>query len=290
MQARKLLKDYGLLFITEQCAPSHLEELSMNRRSILLSLILSATALAAPLTHAEALDDILKAKVLRVAVPQDFPPFGSVGPDMKPVGYDIDVAALLAKGLGVKLELVPVTSANRIPYLNTKKVDLVISSLGKNPEREKVIDFSAAYAPFFSGVFGTADQAISKAEQLAGKTVGVTRGAVEDLELSKIAPANTTIKRFEDNNATISAYLSGQVPLIATGNVVAGAIVEKQPAKKLEFKFFIKNSPCYVGINKSEPKLLAQINAILAKSKEDGSLNTIAQKWLKTTRPVTALL
>ena len=203
----------------------------MNRRSILLSLILSATALAAPLTHAEALDDILKAKVLRVAVPQDFPPFGSVGPDMKPVGYDIDVAAMLAKGLGVKLELVPVTSANRIPYLNTKKVDLVISSLGKNPEREKVIDFSAAYAPFFSGVFGTADQAIGKAEQLAGKTVGVTRGAVEDLELSKIAPANTTIKRLEDNNATISAFLSGQVPLIATGNVVAGAIVEKQPAK-----------------------------------------------------------
>ena len=206
----------------------------MNRRSILLSLILSATALAAPLAHAEALDDILKAKVLRVAVPQDFPPFGSVGPDMKPVGYDIDVAALLAKGLGVKLELVPVTSANRIPYLNTKKVDLVISSLGKNPEREKVIDFSAAYAPFFSGVFGTAEQAISKADQLAGKTVGVTRGAVEDLELSKIAPANTIIKRFEDNNATISAFLSGQVPLIATGNVVAGAIVEKQAAKKLE--------------------------------------------------------
>ena len=55
----------------------------------------------------------------------------------------------------MKVELVPVTSANRIPYLQTKKADLVISSLGKNPEREKVIDFSAAYAPFFTGVFGT---------------------------------------------------------------------------------------------------------------------------------------
>ena len=262
----------------------------MNRRSILLSLILSATALAAPLTHAEALDDILKAKVLRVAVPQDFPPFGSVGPDMKAVGYDIDVAALLAKGLGVTLELVPVTSANRIPYLNTKKVDLVISSLGKNAEREKVIDFSEAYAPFFSGVFGAGDLAISKPEELAGKIVGVTRGAVEDLELSKMAPATATIKRFEDNNATISAFLSGQVPLIATGNVVAGTISEKQTTKKLDFKFFIKNSPCYVGLNKGESKLLAQVNAILAKSKTDGSLNAIAQKWLKTTRQVTSLL
>lgn len=262
----------------------------MNRRSILLSLMLTVTALSAPLSHAEALDEILKAKVLRVAVPQDFPPFGSVGPDMKPVGYDIDVAAMLAKELGVKLELIPVASANRIPYLNTKKVDLVISSLGKNAEREKVIDFSEAYAPFFSGVFGANDIAVGKPEELAGKTVGVTRGAVEDLELSKMAPSTAIIKRFEDNNATISAFLSGQVPLIATGNVVAASISEKQTTKKLDFKFFIKNSPCYVGLNKGEPKLTERLNAILAKSKQDGRLNAIAEKWLKLKRPVSSLL
>ncbi|MGG2383012.1 transporter substrate-binding domain-containing protein, partial [Salmonella enterica] len=85
-------------------------------------------------------------------------------------------------------ELVPVTSANRIPYLQTKKVDLVISSLGKNPDREKVIDFSNAYAPFFNGVFGASDQAVKKAEDLSGKTVGVTRGSVEDLKLTEVAP------------------------------------------------------------------------------------------------------
>ena len=89
---------------------------------------------------ADQLDDIQQKGVLKVAVPQDFPPFGSVGADMQPHGYDIDMAGYLAQKLNVKLELVPVTSANRIPYLQTKKVDLVISSLGKNPEREKVID------------------------------------------------------------------------------------------------------------------------------------------------------
>lgn len=261
----------------------------MNRRSVLFSLFVAVAALSAPLSRAEALDDILKSKVLRVAVPQDFPPFGSVGTDMKPMGYDIDVAHLVAQGLGVTLELVPVTSANRIPYLNTKKADLVISSLGKNAEREKVIDFSEAYAPFFSGVFGVDALAVGKAEDLAGKTVGVTRGAVEDLELSKMAPASAVIKRFEDNNATISAFLSGQVPLVATGNVVAGTISEKSP-KKLDYKFMIKNSPCYVGLNKGEPKLLARLNAILAKSKTDGSLNAIAEKWLKLKRPVSSFL
>ncbi|MFX7125243.1 transporter substrate-binding domain-containing protein, partial [Acinetobacter baumannii] len=83
--------------------------------------------------------------------------------------------------MGAKVELVPVTSTNRIPYLTTGKVDLVISSLGKNAEREKVIDFSTAYAPFYNGIFGPDDIKAEKPEDLEGKTVGVTRGSVEDI-------------------------------------------------------------------------------------------------------------
>ncbi len=257
----------------------------MKRRSLLFFL---TALLAAPLaSYADSLDDIMKAGVLKVAVPQDFPPFGSVGSDMKPVGYDIDVAELIGKKMGVKVELVPVTSANRIAYLQTKKVDLVISSLGKNPDREKVIDFSEAYAPFFNGVFGTADTKVTKVEDLAGMTVGVTRGSVEDLELTKIAPPTATIKRYEDNNGTISAFLSGQVQVVATGNVVAAAIIAKNPPKKPETKFLIKNSPCFIGLNKDEPKLLAKVNAIIAESRKDGSLNAIAMKWLNAPLPAT---
>ena len=89
----------------------------------------------------------------------------------------------------MKVEIIPVTSANRIPYLQTKKADLVISSLGKNPEREKVIDFSIAYAPFFSGVFGTKAIAVASAADLAGKTIGATRGAIEEQELTNIGAA-----------------------------------------------------------------------------------------------------
>jgi polar amino acid transport system substrate-binding protein len=235
---------------------------------------------SAPAAQADTLDDIMKRGMIRIAVPQDFPPFGTVGKDMKPEGYDVDMAALIAKEMGVKLELVPVSSANRIPYLQTKKADLVISSLGKNAEREKVIDFTAAYAPFFSGVFGTPKMKVAKAEDLASQTIGVTRGALEDLELTKIAPATTTIKRFEDNNATIAAFLSGQVELVATANVTAAAIIARNPKNKPETKFIMKNSPCYIGLNKGEDALKAKINAIIAKAKQDGSLDAIAKKWL----------
>jgi polar amino acid transport system substrate-binding protein len=236
-------------------------------------------------SRADALADITARGTIRVAVPQDFPPFGSVGTDMAPMGYDIDMANLIAEKLGVKTELVPVTSANRIPYLQTNKVDLVISSLGKNAEREAVIDFSAAYAPFFNGVFAPADIAVTKAEELSGKTIGVTRGAVEDLELTKIVPADATIKRYEDNNGTISAFLSGQVEVVATGNVVAAAILARHPPKRPEMKFLIKNSPCYIGLNKNEPALLEKVNGIIAAAKTDGALSGISQKWLGAALP-----
>lgn len=253
----------------------------MNRRIFQAACVtILAAALATPLAaSADALEAVMKKKLIRIAVPQDFPPFGSVGTDLKPVGLDIDVAEMIAKDLGVKLELVPVTSANRIPYLQTNKVDAVISSLGKNPEREKTIDFTKAYAPFFNGVFGPAEVKVSKIEEVGARSMGVTRGSVEDIEVSKLLPAGN-IKRYEDNNSTIAAFLSGQVELIATGNVVAAAIIARNPPRKPETKFLIKNSPCFIGLNKNEPKLLAKLNEVLDRSKADGRLNAIAQKWL----------
>ncbi|MDO8876596.1 MAG: transporter substrate-binding domain-containing protein [Pseudolabrys sp.] len=256
-------------------------------RAGLLGIALAGAAGAAQVNSAfaDALDDIMKAKVIKVAVPQDFAPFGSAGLDLKPQGYDIDMGNLIAKALGVKAEIIAVTSANRIPYLQTKKADIVISSLGKNAEREKVIDFSNAYAPFFSGVFGTKAVVAADYAALKGKTIGATRGAIEEQELSKSAPADATIKRYEDNNATIAAFISGQVDLIATGNTVAAAIAEKSPARAPVLKFVIKDSPCYIGLNKDEPKLLAKVNEIIAAAKASGELAKLSEKWLKAPLP-----
>ncbi len=241
--------------------------------------------LTAGQASADQLDNIESKGVIKVAVPQDFPPFGSIGTDLKPQGYDIDMAAYLAKELGVKLELIPVTSANRIPYLQTGKVDLVISSMGKNPEREKAIDFSDAYAPFFLGVFGKKGLAVSSPADLDGQTVGVTRGSVEDLELSKLVSDKVTIKRFEDNNATLSSFLSGQVDLIATGNLVVTEIANRYPDKAPEAKFMLKNSPCYVGVAKGQTALVEKVNQLILKAKKDNVLEGFSQKWLKAPFP-----
>jgi polar amino acid transport system substrate-binding protein len=227
-----------------------------------------------------ALDEVMKNKVLRVGIPTDFPPYGFVNTDLKPQGLDIDMGTYIGDKLGVKTELVAVSSANRIPYLQTKKVDIVISTLGKNAERQAVIDFAAAYSPFYQAVFSSKKVSIKSAADLAGKSIGVTRGAIEDMELTKIAPIGTDIKRFEDNNATVSAFVSGQTQVVATGASVAGNMMAKNPTLDAEYKFTLKDSPNFIGVGKGEEALRLKVNGIVAAAKAAGDLDKMAMKWL----------
>jgi len=243
--------------------------MTVSRRGLVAVALIAGLSSVAGLARADALADISSRKQITIAIPTDFPPYGFVGTDLKPQGLDID-----------KVELVPVTSANRIPYLQTRKVDLVISTLGKNPEREKVIDFTAAYSPFFQAVFAAKGVTIRGAADLAGKAVGVTRGAIEDIELSRIAPADAEIRRFEDNNATVSAFVSGQVVAIATGASVAGNLMARNPQLGTEFKFVLKDSPNFIGVAKGEDALRGRVNEIIAEARSAGELDRLAKRWL----------
>jgi polar amino acid transport system substrate-binding protein len=227
-----------------------------------------------------ALDDVLKAKKITIAIPTDFPPYGFVGTDLKPQGLDVDMANYIGAKLGAAVELVPVTSANRIAYLQTRKAHLVISTLGKNPEREKVIDFTSAYSPFFQAIFAPKSINVKGMADLAGKSIAVTRGAIEDQELTKVAPAGTDIRRFEDNNATVSAFVSGQTQLIATGASVAGNMMQRNPQLNAEYKLLLKDSPNFIGVGKGEDKLRLKVNEIIADAKKSGDIDKMAQKWL----------
>jgi polar amino acid transport system substrate-binding protein len=234
--------------------------------------------------HAQsALDTIQKSRVIKIAIPTDFPPYGFVGLDLQPQGLDIDMANYIGAKMGVKVELVIVTSANRIPYLQTKKADLVISTLGKNPEREKVIDFTSAYSPFFQAVYAAKSLNVKSFDDIKGKSIAVTRGAIEDQELTKVAPAGTDIKRFEDNNATISAFVSGQTQLVATGASVAGNMIQKNPQLNAEYKLLLKDSPNFIGVAKGEDALRTRVNAIIGEARKSGDLDKLAQKWLGRT-------
>ncbi len=252
-----------------------------TKRSFTLALAAAAALLATGTVQAQnALDDIMKSKEIKIAIPTDFPPYGFVGTDLKPQGLDIEMANYIAAKLGAKVELLPVTTANRIAYLQTKKADLVISTLGKNPEREKVIDFTTAYSPFFIAVFGPKSLAVKSPADMAGKSISVTRGSVDDAELTKVAPPSTELRRFEDNNSTVSAFVAGQTQLVATSAQVAGNMMAKNPQLGTEYKFVLKDSPNFIGVAKGEDKLRLKVNEIIAEARKNGDIDKMAVKWL----------
>ncbi len=103
-------------------------------------------ALGSTAARADLLDDVMKAKKIRIATDLAIPPSGMVDGNMKPTGSDVETAQLLAKDWGLELEFVQTTGATRIPNVQTNKADIIISTLSVTPDRAKVIDFTKAYA------------------------------------------------------------------------------------------------------------------------------------------------
>ena len=250
-----------------------------RRLTVAAGLALAITIAGTGFAQADELDDITKAGVIKVGIFEDFPPFSSAGTDLKSQGYDIDVINALAKGLGVTAELTGITGQNRIPSLTEHKLNLLVS-VGVSDERRKVVAFTAPYAPYSIDVMGPKALEVKGPADLAGKSVAVNRGTLEDTSVTEAAPPTTDIQRFNDYNGVISAFLSGQVQLMVVGNDVGAAVLAKQPAIEPESKFQLLNSPSAMAINKGEDRLLAKLDELLAGMKKDGTLDAISRKWL----------
>ena len=121
--------------------------------SIVTAVFLAGAVSAIPANAAD-LQKILSAGTVRIGVPIDVPPFGSVDAKNEPVGLDVDMANKIAEALGVKVELQQITGANRVPYLVTDRLDIVIAAMGATPERAQQIAFTSPYAALSIGVFG----------------------------------------------------------------------------------------------------------------------------------------
>ena len=253
--------------------------MKFSRRLLARVALAAVTACALPAYAQSALDAIVSAKTIRIGIPVDAPPFGFRGADQQPAGLDVDMAQLIASKLGVKAELVPVSSAQRIPALTEKKVDLVISTLGKTAEREKLIDFSNSYSSFYLAVFGPKSTQAGKPEDLAGKSVVVTKGSVEDQELAKIVPAGTDIKHVNDSGAAVAAYTAGKAQFVAVSMSVMAATKIQNTTLDADSKFVLKESLNYIGVPKGEDKLREKVNAIVEEVRTSGELRKLGAKW-----------
>lgn len=251
-------------------------------RRLLLALgagvALSFTALGGAM--AQTVEEIQERGTLTVGVLVDFPPFGLLDASGRPDGYDPDLARMLADRLDVELELVPVSGPNRVPYLISNRVDLLIAALGVTPERAEQVDFSDPSATVDQVLYAREELELSSLEDLSGLSIGVARGSAQDITLTGSVPSDAAIQRFDDDPSTLQALLSGQVDTIAMSTLLIADIASVANVDAFEIKFPIQTLVHGIAMRKGNPDLQAYINAFLAEVKATGELNEIHRKWV----------
>jgi polar amino acid transport system substrate-binding protein len=240
-------------------------------------------------THAalaDQLDDIKKAGKVRVAIAMGTPLFSYADANLQPTGSDVDTATQLAHDLGVKLELVPITNAARVPTLQAQRADLVIADLSITPERAKVVDFSVPYAVITIIVGGPKSIKIKDYADLAGKRIGLTRATVNDTLTTQLAKG-AEIMRYEDDATLITSMVTGQIEIFSSTPSNLAEMIKRAPAKNLELKFAQKDFDLGIAMNKDQPKLKEWVNAWVVANHKNGKLNAIYKKYHGRDLPAT---
>jgi polar amino acid transport system substrate-binding protein len=243
---------------------------------------LAAATFGIATAHAATPDEIKKAGTLRVGVLVDYPPFGGTDSNQQPAGYDADVARLLAKSLGVKLELVPVTGPNRIPYLLTNKIDVLIATFGITAERAKQVLFSHPYSALTIYVLAPKDLKITGPEDLKSVSIGVARASTQDTAITKIAPEGTDIKRFDDDATSLQALISGQVQALGASNTILAQLNKDYPKMHIEPKITLKAQANGMAFRKSDTALCDYANKFIDDIVKNGELSKINERWFGT--------
>ena len=257
--------------------------LSKVLRSLATALMVGFFAVSPVLAQAPApqtIDDIIKKGTIVVGVSTTTPIFGLIDAKGEPEGYDPDVARLLAKYLGVKVEFVPVTGANRIPLLLSGRVDVLLCLFGITPERAQQVWYSMPYAYEAATLVGRASVNVKSIDDLKGKRVGVPRGAMQDLTLTPIAQEKgIQLQRFDDEATELQALIAGQIDLGGTGLLVNQRLNKSDPGKDYQVKIILRPLHFGIGLRRGEIDKLQWLNTFVYTIKNNGELDAISHKW-----------
>ena len=253
-------------------------------RRVILVGTLAVCAWAVLPAHAQSLNAIKARGTLIVGVQGDFPPWGFKNASFEHVGYDIDVAQLMAQDLGVKLSLVDVSAANRIAFLQTGKVDFLAAAVGMYPDRAKAIQFSKPYATLDGVGYGRKADSVREIGDRATRKVGVARGSAADVALSKALP-DTSMMRFEDDAAPVQALFSGQIDALGSTNLIAMVLSKHPSGAQFEQKFVFTRQYNGLASKLGDRELNAWANAFVDRHMASGKLNAISVKWAGSALP-----
>lgn len=239
------------------------------------------------------LDTIKQRGKLVVGVKFDQPGFGLNDPiSNKLVGFEVDMAHEFARGLfgnPDKIEFVEAVSANRIPFLQEDKVDIVIATFTINEQRKQQIDFSDAYYVAQQKLLVKKGSSIKSVADLAGKNVATVQGSTSEKNLAEKAPQAKPLL-FGKYSEAFVALENGQAEAVTTDDVILSGLklTSSNPANYEIVGAGFTTEPYGIGVKKGRSELLAYTNGTLAAMKTDGRWKDLYDKNVKPATGISA--
>lgn len=231
-----------------------------------------------------ALESIKQKGSVTIGVFGDKPPFGYIDAKGQNAGFDVYIAKQIAKdllGSEARVNFVLVEAANRIEFLKSNKVDIMMANFTQTQERAQQVDFARPYMKVALGVVSKGG-AIADITDLEGKTLIVNKGTTADFYFSKNHPEIKLLK-FEQNTETFAALQDGRGDALAHDNTLLFAWAKENPSFAVGIKELGGTDVIAPAVKKGNAELLEWLNEEITKLQKEGFL---LEAYAQTLQPV----
>ena len=222
-------------------------------------LVLSLLTIASADSAFRTLDEIKSSGTIRIGVFSDKNPFGYVDEYGEYQGYDVFFARRIGEDLGVTVEFVSTEAANRVEYLETGKVDIILANFTVTPERAEVVDFALPYMKVALGVVSPDAALITDIEGLRGKTLIVSKGTTAETWFTANEP-DVSLLKFDTYTETFNALLDGRGDALSTDNTEVLAWAIENPGFTVGIESLGSLDTIAPAVQKGNDTVLAFIN------------------------------
>ena len=223
---------------------------------------------------------IQKRGEIKIGVKFDVPPFGFKNPQTDEVeGFDVDMGTFVAEELGVEPKFVEAISDNRIPFLQQGEVDLILSTMTINQERDMEIEFSEPYYIARGRILVPKDSDIKGVEDLVGGTTVCTAlGSTYEETLRKEAP-EAELKLVDTYSECLELLQNGAIDAISTDDVIlTGMIIQDDTLQMVGDP--LTTEPYGAGIKEGDKEFQKFVSDTLEAAQEDGRWAERYQEWV----------
>ncbi len=251
-------------------------------RRLILALLGAGLAVMNLAAKADSLADVKKKGQLTCGVVSAKPfAFVDAGQNRDLVGYDVDICNAVAKSLGAKAVLQPVSADARIPELAQGRVDVLTAVLSWTPERAQQIDFSRQYFEARLVVMVRKNAGISRLADLKGKRVSVVKGSTSEIALKNEHP-DASVLSLPDPASAFLAFKQGKAEGFSISELVMARFMNDAGSETPTLTVLpeaLQSDKWGIGVKKGERGLLDAVNDALAKMEASGEGKAIFERW-----------